>query len=132
MKTPIEIIYQIQGTGTGLGGFVTADPNEWRDLRAAIEAQAEKLAQYEQWVNDLHSGMYLNCVYCGHRYGPDSDVPVSMADALKEHIEECPKHPMSALKEELAQLRAALNEIHNRRGKSRVSQIMLQATEDSE
>lgn len=58
-----------------------------------------------QWVDDLQSGMYINCVYCGHRYGPQDEVPASMADVLKEHIEVCPKHPMSKLKKELEQLR---------------------------
>ena len=47
--------------------------------------------------------MYVNCVYCGHQYGPGETTPVSMADALKVHVEQCPKHPMSAL-------RAALTE----------------------
>lgn len=50
------------------------------------------------WVSDLQSGMYVNCVYCGHRYGPKDKVPVSMADILKDHIEKCPKHPMSHLR----------------------------------
>jgi len=52
----------------------------------------------EQWVQDCQAGMYVNCVYCGHRYGPDDQVPVAMADVLKEHIEQCPRHPMSILK----------------------------------
>jgi hypothetical protein len=42
--------------------------------------------------------MYVNCVYCGHRYGPKENTPVSMADVLKDHIEKCPKHPMSVLR----------------------------------
>jgi hypothetical protein len=48
-----------------------------------------------QWVNDLQSGMYINCVYCGHRYGPKKDTPAVMADVLKAHIRECPAHPLS-------------------------------------
>jgi len=48
--------------------------------------------------------MYINCVYCGHRYGPDDEVPATMAEVLKEHIEQCPEHPMSALKAERDQL----------------------------
>lgn len=70
---------------------------------AAIRAENER---YKQWVDDLQSGMYVNCVYCGHRYGPGETTPVSMADALKKHIENCPKHPMSALKAEVERLRA--------------------------
>lgn len=46
----------------------------------------------------------MNCVYCGYRYGPKDDTPVSMADILKEHIEKCPDHPMSHLKIKLEKL----------------------------
>jgi hypothetical protein len=71
---------------------------------AALEAKVRRLEGenegFVQWVNDLHSGMYINCVYCGHRYGPSKDTPVSMADVLKAHVEKCPKHPMSQLKAE--------------------------------
>ena len=48
------------------------------------------------WVKDLQSGLYINCVYCGHRYGPNTVTPTSMADVLKKHIEECPHHPLRA------------------------------------
>jgi hypothetical protein len=58
----------------------------------------EALREMKRWVDDLQSGMYVNCVYCGHRYGPGETTPVSMADALKEHVERCPKHPMSLLR----------------------------------
>ena len=57
-----------------------------------LQAENERL---REWVNDLHSGMYVNCVYCGHRYGPCEDTPVAMADVLREHIEQCPSHPLS-------------------------------------
>ncbi len=60
----------------------------------------EQQAELEKWINDLQSGMYINCVYCGHRYGPNDEVPSSMADTLKEHIEQCPKHPMNFLKQD--------------------------------
>lgn len=62
----------------------------------------------KKWVNDLQAGMYINCVYCGHRFGVDGEVPSSMAGVLKKHIEKCPAHPMSKLKDENKQLRAAL------------------------
>jgi regulator of replication initiation timing len=52
------------------------------------------------WVGDLQGEMYVNCVYCGLRYGPRDKTPVAMADVLKSHIEICPHHPMSALKAE--------------------------------
>ena len=62
---------------------------------AEITALKERVRELEEWVNDLHSGMYINCVYCGHRYGPKKDTPSIMADVLKRHIEKCPKHPLS-------------------------------------
>jgi Zn ribbon nucleic-acid-binding protein len=65
---------------------------------AEVVTERDKL---QQWVHDLQAGTYINCVYCGHRYGPDDEVPATMADVLKEHIEQCPKHPMSALKADL-------------------------------
>ena len=80
-----------------------------------------QVARLEAWVADLQSGMYVNCVYCGHRYGPGETTPVSMADALKAHVEQCPRHPMSALRAEVARLetsRANLLESNEIRGKS--------------
>ncbi len=80
------------------------------DSHATLIAEISKLkadlAEARQWVNDLQSGMYINCVYCGHRYGPNTEVAASMADVLKQHVEQCPKHPMSKLKAEIAKLKA--------------------------
>lgn len=73
-----------------------------------IDRLNEENHRLRQWISDLQSGMYINCVYCGHRYGPDDQVPASMADALKEHIEVCPEHPMSKLKQELDMLKRPL------------------------
>ncbi len=67
------------------------------------EARTEN-ARLKQWVDDLQSGMWVNCVYCGHRYGPGETTPVSMADALKEHIEQCPEHPLFQAKQRLAKI----------------------------
>ncbi len=85
------------------------------ELQAQIKAAGGLLAEleienerYKVWVDDLHSGMYINCVYCGHQYGPSDEVPASMADVLKKHVEQCPKHPMSKLKIENATLRAQI------------------------
>ncbi|MDE2232526.1 MAG: hypothetical protein KGJ90_00140 [Patescibacteria group bacterium] len=75
---------------------------------AALPALARAVQEMAKWVNDLQSGMFINCVYCGHRYGPSDEVPASMADVLKAHVEQCPKHPMSALKAERDELAARL------------------------
>lgn len=83
---------------------------ELADLNAhfvRVEAEGTKeVERLKTWVNDLQSGMYVNCVYCGHRYGPGETTPVSMADALKAHVETCKHHPMNALREEVERLRA--------------------------
>lgn len=84
-----------------LKSLVTEDVPALLDDRAN---QAAEINRLQQWVNDLQSGMYVNCVYCGHRYGPEDNVPSSMAEALKLHVEQCPKHPMSALKVENTRL----------------------------
>lgn len=78
---------------------------------SSAKAEVERLTQ---WVHDLQSDMYINCVYCGHRYGPKDKVPCSMAEVLKRHVEQCPKHPMSKLKSDLA---AARKELDEARGK---------------
>jgi hypothetical protein len=64
-------------------------------LDADLAKEIRDNVRLKTWVADLQSGMYVNCVYCGHRYGPGETTPVSMADALKAHIEVCPEHPLS-------------------------------------
>ena len=71
------------------------------------EARAE-ITRLKQWVADLQSGQYVNCVYCGHKYGSYVDTPVAMADLLKTHVEHCPEHPMSKLRDELDTVRGQL------------------------
>src|SRR3990167_3692891 len=85
-----------------------ANPPAAREALERMEGIAKDRDRLQAWVHDLQAGMYINCVYCGHRYGPDDEVPATMADVLKEHIEHCPKHPMSTLKARLARLEEAL------------------------
>jgi len=80
----------------------SVNPEEADDLRSQIAALIVEVGtlrslnrNLKQWVADLHSGMYINCVYCGHRYGPTSEVPATKADMLKRHISKCPEHPLS-------------------------------------
>ncbi len=100
----------------------TAGEDTLIDLFDTIETQKQEIEQHtkarvdqqqeadrlHRWISDLQRGIYVNCVYCGHRYGPEDEVPTSMADVLKEHIEHCPEHPMSKLKQEFAQLQEQL------------------------
>lgn len=76
----------------GPEGYVT------EEVYQELEAERDRLKQH---VADLQSGMYVNCVYCGHRYGPTECTPVSKADVLKAHVEVCPEHPMSELRASL-------------------------------
>lgn len=64
---------------------------------AACREASDELNRYRVWVDDLQSEMYVNCVYCGHRYGPNETTPVSVQDSLKAHVAVCPEHPMSGL-----------------------------------
>jgi hypothetical protein len=78
------------------------------EAKLKLEWQGEEIARLRNWIADLQSGMFINCVYCGHRYGPDPGTPVAMADVLKAHIEVCPEHPASKLKAALVDAKEAL------------------------
>lgn len=70
---------------------IAQDHNRISNLEAEVR-------RHKAWVDDLQKGLYVNCVYCGHRYGPNPGTPVAMAEVLKTHILQCPEHPMYALK----------------------------------
>lgn len=70
----------------------------YEELKQHNTKMAKAIERLGTWVNDLQSGMYINCVYCGHRYGPKDEIPTAMADVLKEHVAQCPDHPMSKLR----------------------------------
>lgn len=97
------------------GRDIAAELLAWRastitDHDALLEDAAKEIKSLRKWVNNLQSGMFVNCVYCGHQYGPSETTPVSMADVLKAHVEQCPKHPMSALKAQLTEANSACDE----------------------
>ena len=107
---------------------------EIMQIKLTLEEALQEIKDLQRWVDDLQSGMYINCVYCGHQYGPalcpeckgygnkykndivvigdtctvcngtGKGVPVTMADVLKKHIAVCPKHPMSALRQALIRI----------------------------
>lgn len=70
------------------------------DINNTKEELLQEIKRLNQWIDDLQSGMYINCVYCEHQYGPQDDSKSSMRKVLEKHIENCPKHPMSKLKKE--------------------------------
>ena len=82
------------------------------DVISVAKWALQEIERLSQWVNDLQSGMYVNCVYCGHRYGPREDTPVAMADVLREHIEQCPQHPLSAAKAQIERLTKTLTQVY--------------------
>lgn len=59
--------------------------------------QDDVLDKVRQYVSDLQSKMYINCVYCGHRYGPVGSGDIAM-DVLHAHVIRCVAHPMSAMR----------------------------------
>jgi len=92
------------------------------DLQTEIRELQEQNEKLEAWIDDLQSGMYINCVYCGHRYGPNTPrVETTMRKALEEHIASCPKHPLSKAKSELEQARRELADLRGRMEESCVS-----------
>jgi hypothetical protein len=72
-------------------------------VASAVKEAIAEITRLETWIDDLQSEMYINCVYCGYRYGP-SDEPGPMRAVLERHIESCPKHPQSAAKAEIERL----------------------------
>ena len=89
------------------------------DAGLVIAEQGREIEGLKDWVGDLQGGLYINCVYCGFRYGPGESTPATLpeagetlaATALREHVERCPNHPMSRLKKEIERLREALGSL---------------------
>lgn len=90
-------------------------PTSWCDddffITTTLQEAREEIERLTQWVADMQAGCTVNCVYCGHRYGPDPGTPTSQADVLKAHVEQCERHPMFALKRRCAELESQLNAI---------------------
>jgi hypothetical protein len=98
---------------------ITARDTEIEDLKRELLECSATEEGLRNWIRDCQAGMYINCVYCGHRYGPDDEhaatlvedgATPSMQEALRAHIAECPDHPMSALRTEIEKLRAFYDE----------------------
>ena len=81
-----------------------------QDCKQEIERLRSEQESAQQHIADLQSGIYVNCVYCGHRYGPRDSTPTSIAEVLTKHIEKCPKHPLTAAKAEIKALYIILKE----------------------
>lgn len=82
-----------------------AEQNGWGAAISKILGEtAQEIRRYQIWVDDLQSGMHVNCVYCGHRYDPNTTEPLTKQEALKAHVAICPQHPVSALLTSLKEL----------------------------
>jgi len=82
-------VAEFRGKATRYDAGLTACDELAADFNAAtaqISDLQDENEQLKAWVADLQAGSYINCVYCGHRYGPNCDTPASMADVLKEHV----------------------------------------------
>ena len=71
---------------------------------ALIKLQADN-EQLQQWIYELQSGLYINCVYCGFNYGPKESTAPTMQQALYDHIKVCEKHPLSKALVEIERLK---------------------------
>ena len=78
-----------------------AEAETLRRERDEARAYAERL--YSECSGTARA---VACVWCGHVY-PDG-TPASQDERLRQHIEECPDHPVGALKVENERLRTAL------------------------
>ncbi len=95
--------------------------NPWLGIAASVALMKFEIKDLSKWIDDLQSEMYVNCAYCGHRYGPRKDTSENMREVLKKHIESCPKHPMSELKLENEQLLLELSETQKQLDEARRS-----------
>lgn len=82
-------------------GYEREDDGTWdigdHTVDSLIAEAGVVLLRLRQWVSDLQSGMRINCVYCGHDYGPKHSTPYTKAEILRQHIAACPEHPMNKL-----------------------------------
>jgi len=56
------------------------------------ECRAE-IIRLDKWIDDLQSKMYVNCAYCGFRFGPRDTTKAAMTDVIKQHVRQCQRHP---------------------------------------
>ena len=67
--------------------------------RVTTKCLMDEITRLRRWVHDLQTGLYVNCVYCGHQYAPKAG-----RDVLTAHIKQCPEHPLAAALERIKEL----------------------------
>lgn len=87
------------------GSVILAEGQIEKRDKVLVEQHAE-IDRLNKWVSDLQSHLYINCVYCGHRYAPGTGP--AMQQVLYDHIKVCPKHPLAAALKEIERLKEEL------------------------
>ncbi len=63
-----------------------------------------EMQRLEEWIDKLHNGMEINCMFCGTTLGRrDEEVDETRREAIKRHGMYCPKHPLAALRKAFQQ-----------------------------
>jgi hypothetical protein len=68
------------------------------------ETPEQTIARQKKWINELLAGNTVNCIFCGHCYGPSATTAVSQQDVLKAHVMQCPEHPLAVLRRKIVQI----------------------------
>jgi len=89
-------------------GMCNAGDLLYSELKGQLRDANAEVERLKKQVADCQSGMWVSCIYCGHRYGPKATTPVTQADLLTKHAEQCSKHPMSTLRAEVERLEKQL------------------------
>ena len=71
---------------------ITKTKDTYIKPKSKLEEAEEEIIRLQDWISDLQKGMYVNCIYCGHRYPPGT--PDVRDKVLYDHIKSCPKHPL--------------------------------------
>ena len=58
-------------------------------METVIDQQRAEIERLKQWVEDLQGEAWVNCVYCGFRFGPVEKFPVSTTEIFTKHLRQC-------------------------------------------
>ena len=64
------------------------------DEQIEIAELRTEIMRLNKFCDDLQEKIYVNCAYCGHRYGPRHTTKRAMTDLIKDHIRQCKRHPL--------------------------------------
>ena len=84
-----------------------------KELKDENIEKAEEIKTLKGWINGLPQ-LYVNCVYCGHRFKPNPEVFPSQTDVVREHMEKCSKHPLFQANQKIKELKKVIEELEKR------------------